>query len=114
MGRYLDLVSQSFLQKQGGTPAPARGPGIFEDIEDTSDKTPDRVLPPAGAQPTPGATVTSTRIAWSGKSSRPFLVAIDGTTCCPSCGQPGRIPHHLSIVFWRFWTREQLASLVEV
>lgn len=89
-------------------------PGLFGVIGDTSGKAPGRVLPPTGVQPTPEATATSTPIARPGKPSRPFLVAIDGSTACPACGQAGNIPHHLSLIFWRFWTREQLASLVEV
>ena len=52
------------------------------------------VIPAAEAQPPPEATVTSTPIARPGKPSRPFLVAIDGITCCPACGQAGNIPHH--------------------
>lgn len=95
------------------TPDARAASGLFGVIGDTSGKAPGRVLPPTGVQPTPEATATSTPITWSGKSSRPFLVAIDGTTCCPACGQPGRIPHHLSLIFWRFWTREQLAALVD-
>ena len=65
------------------------------------------------AQPPPEAIVTTAPIARPGKSSHSFIVAIDGSTCCPACGQPGRIPHHLSLIFWRFWTREQIAALVE-
>ena len=71
------------------------------------------VIPAAEAQSPPEAIITTTPFAWPGKSSRPFLVSLDGITCCPACGQAGQIPHHLSLIFWRFWTREQLAALVE-
>jgi hypothetical protein len=87
--------------------------GIFEDIEYAPLKVPCRVPPPTGAQPTPEATVTATPMTWPQRSSRPFLVAIDGSTCCPACGQAGRIPHHLSLIFWKFWTRDRFAALVE-
>jgi hypothetical protein len=80
--------------------------GLFGVIGDTSGKS----LRPCTTE----ATATSTSIARSGKPPRPFLVALDGSTVCPACGQAGNIPHHLSLIFWRFWTREQLASLVEV
>jgi len=32
---------------------------------------------------------------------------------CDRCDQRGMVPHHLSPIFWRFWNREQLATLVE-
>jgi hypothetical protein len=86
---------------------------LFGVIGDTSGKASGRVLPPTGVKPTPETTVSATAITWPQRSSRPFLVAIDGSTCCPACGQAGRIPHHLSLIFWKFWTREQLAALVE-
>jgi hypothetical protein len=43
---------------------------------------------------------------------RGFLVAIDGTTVCRNCSAKGQIPHHLSLVFWQFWTFAQLTALI--
>jgi hypothetical protein len=48
-----------------------------------------------------------------GKHMRRFLVALDGTTACPRCGERGYIPHHLSLLFWKYWDREQVAALAD-
>jgi hypothetical protein len=102
MGRYLDLVSQSFLQKQGGTIGGAHGPGEIGSVKENNN---------IGEKFE--TTVTTTPIAWPGKAFRPFLIAIDGATACPSCGQAGRIPHHLSLIFWTFWSHTRLAALLD-
>ena len=41
------------------------------------------------------------------------LVSLDGEVVCGQCGNRSRIPHHLSLAFWKFWTREQLSALVQ-
>jgi hypothetical protein len=134
MGRYLDLDSQSFLQKQGGIPTPA-AQALRADATKVQPAPPRPMLCPgdgsthpvmhalnpqtgicvrcAGAEKTQPAIVTTTPILRPGKPPRPFPVALDGSTCCPACGQAGKIPHHLSLLFWRFWTRSQLAALLE-
>jgi hypothetical protein len=43
--------------------------------------------------------------------ARGFIVSADGTARCRNCGCAGRIPHHLSPIFWKFWSRDQLAAL---
>lgn len=58
--------------------------------------------PQPAAEPLRGSTVTG----------RGFLVAIDGSTVCRNCSAKGSIPHHLSLIFWQFWTRAQIAALI--
>jgi hypothetical protein len=66
------------------------------------------------ARPNEAARVTPSPIkTLAGEHARRFLVALDGSSTCPRCGEKGYIPHHLSLLFWTYWTRERVAALVD-
>ena len=58
-----------------------------------------------------GTTRSATSAVAADQSRRLFVVAIDGSTSCPRCGEKGRIPHHLSLIFWTYWSRDRLGAL---
>jgi hypothetical protein len=65
-------------------------------------------------RPNEAARVTPSPIqALAGERTRRFLVALDGSTACPRCGEKGYIPHHLSLIFWIYWSRERMEALAD-
>jgi hypothetical protein len=96
---------------------PSPPPPTSPPIRGNSEEGEDHQRKPAIERPIPEANgvafVTLNPIQGSvGKRQRRFLVALDGSTACPRCGEKGYIPHHLSLIFWRNWTRDQLAALL--
>jgi hypothetical protein len=69
---------------------------------------------PATVEAAAVATVSATPMAGlPPKRRRGFLVSLDGVAVCGMCGERGQVPHHLSLVFWQFWTRGQVSALVQ-
>lgn len=70
-----------------------------------------RGLTTAAPDATPQPSKEPEPIAHS-RPHRGFLVSTDGSARCLHCGNAGMIPHHLSMVFWKFWDRATLQLLV--
>jgi hypothetical protein len=43
---------------------------------------------------------------------RRLAVSLDGALSCGKQGSRGHIPHHLSAIYWLFWTLEQLSAVL--